>query len=138
MLINNFLFYRVTKRDNLLKDFEQNCAIYLLCLKDLLRTFPLSQAELLNPTTIERSPFITLASIISLQLGKQPKFLVDESELSEESAASHGPVFIVRTKIGLFDVWVETILICGDLNENQALFLFATITDVLSLKRNQV
>jgi len=120
----------------MLQDFEHQCAMYLHCLKDLMKEFPPSKNSSVKDLNFEESPFMSLATIISLQIGREPNFLLDVSDLNPETAASHKPIYLVQND-GLFDVWVQSTLIIGSLNERQAFFAFTTLSDVLgiSLKR---
>lgn len=112
--------------------------MYLYCLKDMMKTVPPISRGQVKQLDIDKSPYMTLASIISLQLGKQPKFLLDVADMTEDCASSHGPVYIVQVDFGVYDLWVETVLMAASLTESQALFMFATISNVLNLKTDKV
>lgn len=119
------------------KDFELQCKMYLHCLDDLMHRFPPSSKKAVLSLDIEKMPYISLATIIGLQLGKGTKIVLDVSDMNEEGVSSCGPVFLVRQE-ELYDVWMETVLIAGSLTECQALFVFVTLPSVLGLTPKKV
>lgn len=121
----------------MLKDFEHQCAMYLHSLEEMLTAFPPLIKEVASSLDFEKQPYMSLAAIINLQLGREPRFLLNELDLNEETAASHRPIYLVQ-RGDLYELWVQKSLIIGSLTERNALFVFATISDVLGVTLRKV
>jgi hypothetical protein len=119
------------------RDFEHQCAMYLHSLKDLTKEFPPLVKEAVNTLDFERFPYMSLAAIISMQLGREPKFLINIADENPETISSRRPIYLVQ-RGDLYDLWVQTALIIGSLSEKQALFAFATVSDVLGISLRKV
>jgi len=108
------------------------CSMYLFCLGDMMKQFPPTSKGILFTLDFEKSPFISLATTISLQLGDSTKFLLEISDINEENVTQCGTVFLVRRNWH-YDVWMQTVVVAQGLTESQALFVYATLFDVVGL-----
>jgi len=99
---------------------------------------PFSTTEL-SKLNLKETPYISLAKIICLQLRREPNFLVEDSEMIGDEVAGQPrrPVLLVRRN-GLYDVWILNNKIMESVSGKQALFVFATLNDVLGLSPSEV